>query len=744
MEHPLVAREGEIAPASASRLVDGRFIPLPAQTLHVGGCMMQQVPQLTVQDSVLSAKWESFLQDYARPLVQKAAEDYPDGGKSVLVTFNEIQLRDPELADYLLNRPRHCLQVGAQMLQNVDVTVDPRPRLHLRVTGLPPSQDVKVRSIRAEHLGRLLAVEGLVKKVTEVRPQVLEAAFDCKTCGNRIRLVQDDEFVSEPVICDGCEKPGPWTLREEECRFIDHQKVEIQEAPEGLRGGAQPERITIHLQDDLVHKVAPGDRIVLNGILTAQKKRQGSNVKVEFNKVLQGVSVLQQQQEFQEINLTAEDEVEIVELSRDPRIYDRLRASFAPTIYGLDTEKDALILALFGGVSKEYKDGSRNRGDIHVLLVGDPGVAKSQLLRYLSKLAPRAIFTSGKGASAAGLTAAAVKDEFGEGQWTLEAGALVLADMGIACIDELDKMDKNDQSAMHQAMEQQEVSIAKAGISATLRSRCAVIGAANPKMGRFDEFESIHSQINMPPALLSRFDLIFSLRDKPARDKDTQLAQHILRTHQGGEVREHRKANPNGAYTVDDETALQKRVDPALAADWLRKYVAYAKRNIFPVLTDEAIQRIQDYYVDLRASAQDGAIPLTARQLEAFIRVAEASARIRLSQEANVDDAERAIRIIETYLRSVGVDRETGKLDIDVIATGVSHSQHDRMRTIQDILRTLAKESEKGYAREEDIVAEANRKGIPPPETLKALETLRRNNSVYAKGGSGTYAPLNP
>lgn len=705
--------------------------------------MQQMSQQLTVQDSQLAAKWDSFLQDYCKALIQQAALDFPET-RSVTIPFNDLQLRDPDLADYLLHKPGHCLRIGAQMMHQVDVTVDPKPRLHLRVTGLPESQNVRVRNIRAEHLSRFLAVEGLVKKVTEVRPQVLEAAFDCKTCGNRLRVVQEEEIMTEPVLCDSCEKPGPWTLREEDSRFIDHQKVEIQEAPEGLRGGAQPERLTIHLQDDLVHKVAPGDRVILNGILEARKRRESGKVKVEFNKVLQGVSVQTQQAEFSEIKWELEEEEEFHKLANDPRVYDRLRASFAPTIFGLDTEKDCLILALFGGVAKEHKDGSRNRGDIHVLLVGDPGVAKSQLLRYLSKLAPRAIFTSGKGASAAGLTAAAVKDEFGEGQWTLEAGALVLADMGIACIDELDKMEKNDQSAMHQAMEQQEVSIAKAGVSATLKSRCAVIGAANPKMGRFDEYESIHSQINMPPALLSRFDLIFSLRDKPSRDKDAQLAAHVLKTHQGGEVREHRKANPGGAYSLEDENALVKRVEPELAADWLRKYVAFAKRNIFPVLTDEAIKRIQDYYVDLRASASEGSIPLTARQLEAFIRVAEASARIRLSQEATVEDAERAIRIIESYLRSVGVDRETGKLDIDVIATGVSHSQHDRMRTIQDILRRLAKESEKGYAREEDIVAEASRNGVQPAETLKALETLRRNNSVYAKGGAGTYAPLNP
>jgi replicative DNA helicase Mcm len=698
--------------------------------------------QLTVQDSQLAAKWDSFLQDYCRDLVQTVAQNYPEGGRSVIIPFNDIQLRDPDLADILLQRPGPTLRVGAQQLQNVDVTVEPRPRLHLRVTGLPDSQRTIPRRLRAEHLGRLLALEGLVKKVTEVRPQVLEAAFDCKTCGNRLRVVQEDEIITEPVLCDSCEKPGPWSLREEESRFIDHQKVEIQEAPEGLRGGAQPERLTIHLQDDLVHGVAPGDRVIINGILTAQKRRQGSQMKVEFNKVLQAVSFQLQQQAFQEIVLTPEDEDQVLTLSQDPRIYDRLRASFAPTIYGLDTEKDALILALFGGVSKEYRDGSRNRGDIHVLLVGDPGVAKSQLLRYMSKLAPRAIFTSGKGASAAGLTAAAVKDEFGEGQWTLEAGALVLADQGVACIDELDKMEKSDQSAMHQAMEQQEISIAKAGISATLKSRCAVIGAANPKLGRFDEYESIHSQINMPPALLSRFDLIFSLQDKPSRDKDNQLATHILRTHQAGEVREHRRANPAGAYTLEDEQNLMNRVEPDLDADLLRKYVAYAKRHVVPVLSDDAVQRIQNYYVDLRNSS-DGALPFTARQLEAFVRLAEASARIRLSQEATLDDAERAIRIVETYLRSVGVDRETGKFDIDKIATGISHSQHDRMRLLQDIIRQLAKESDKGYAREEEVVAEAGRQGIPTAEALKGLETLRRNNSVYAKGGSGTYAPLN-
>lgn len=699
---------------------------------------MQQ--QVTVQDSQLQAKWDSFLQDYCQQDITRAALAFPET-RSVEVSFNAIQLRDPDLADHLLLKPRHALRIGALAMHQVDVPVDPRPRLHLRVTGLPESQKMMPRDLRSEHLGRFLAVPGLVKKVTEVRPMVNEAAFECRFCGNIEHHIQEDELLAEPPACSGCDKTGPWRLIEEESRFVDFQKVEIQESPEGLRGGAQPERLTVHLKDDLVHEVAPGDRVILNGILTTLARRTGSQKRIEFNKLLVGVSIELEQQEFEEIELTEEDEEMILDLSRDPRVYERFRASFAPTIYGLETEKDALILTLFGGVAKHYKDGSRSRGDIHLLMVGDPGVAKSQLLRYLSKLAPRAIFTSGKSASAAGLTAAAVKDEFGEGQWTLEAGALVLADMGVACIDELDKMSTQDQSSMHQAMEQQEISVAKAGISATLKSRCAVVGAANPKLGRFDEYEPIHGQINMPPALLSRFDLIFSLRDKPSRDFDDQLASHILTTHKAGEVREHRMAHPNGAYSVADEDALMQPVVPDLAADVLRKYVAYAKRNIFPVISQDALDRIKEYYVDLRNTG-DGSMPFTARQLEAFVRLAEASARVRLSQEATLEDADRAIRIVEHYLRSVGVDRETGKFDIDVITTGVSHSQHDRIRKVQDIVRTLAAESEKGFAQEDDILEDAAKAGIKRDEATKVLKELMRNGSLFARGGAGTYAPL--
>jgi len=348
----------------------------------------------------------------------------------------------------------------------------------------------------------------------------------------------------------------------------------------------------------------------------------------------------------------------------------------------------------------------------------------------MAKLAPRSVYASGKATSAAGLTAAAVHDEFGEGQWTLEAGALVLADMGVACIDEIDKMEETDRSSMYQAMEQQEISVAKAGINATLKSRCAILAAANPKLGRFDEFIPIHEQINMPPALLSRFDLIFSILDKPNRKIDTELATHILGSHKAGEVHENITKSKDPLYSKAQESVLMEHVKPILDPEFVRKYVAYAKRNVFPVLTDEALELLKNYYVDFRSSSEDS-VPFTPRQLEAFVRLAEASARIRLSQEATVDDSKRAIAIIDQYLRRVGMDRETGKFDIDIIATGISHSQHERMRSIIDLIKRLCNESPDGSAARSDIISEAEISGIESSKVEGALDRLKRNGQIY-------------
>ena len=686
-----------------------------------------------LRDESLVASWENFFEDRYRSEIETIALSYPEK-RSLLINYWDIDKTDSKLTDVLINQPYKAIFNAEEALRNIDVAAENELRLHFRVYDLPETQRILIRKIRANHLGKYTAVEGLVKKVTEVRPKLQIAAFQCQKCFAIIRVEQEEDILKEPTHCyedqGGCGRVSSFKLLPSLSTFVDSQKIEIQENPEGLRGGAQPERITVYLEDDLVGEIAPGDRVVVNGILHSMQRRRGSYRLTSFDKVMDARSIERQELAFEEVEVTEEDEREILNVSKDPKIYEKMKQSIAPTIYGMDVEKEALVLQLFGGLSKKMPDGTYIRGDIHVLLVGDPGTAKSQILSYMSKLAPRSIYASGKASSAAGLTAAAVRDEFAEGQWTLEAGALVLADMGIACIDEIDKMDEADKSALHQAMEQQEISVAKAGINATLKSRCALLAAANPKLGRFDEFIPIHEQINMPPALLSRFDLIFSILDKPNRKIDTELATHILRTHKAGEVYENITKSRKSKHTKEEEEALMANIMPTFTPEFLRKYVAYAKRNVFPVMTDDAMELLKNYYVDFRGSSEDS-VPFTPRQLEAFVRLAEASARVRLSDEVTVDDAKRAISIIDQYLRRVGMDRETGRFDIDIIATGISHSQHERMRLIMDVIRRLSSQSKDGNADVGDIIREAEMQGVESSKAEEALDRLKRNGQIY-------------
>ena len=308
------------------------------------------------------------------------------------------------------------------------------------------------------------------------------------------------------------------------------------------------------------------------------------------------------------------------------------------------------------------------RGDIHILLVGDPGVAKSQMLKYITAVSPKARYVSGKGASGAGITAAVVKDEFLKG-WALEAGALVLANKGICCVDEIDKMDKDDRVAMHEAMEQQSITISKANIHSTLRAETTILAAANPKLGRFDPYRPIGSQIDMPPTLISRFDLIFAIRDLPDKKKDLKLATHILESFREPE-----------------------RLVPDIEPDLMRKYIAYAKIHCKPKLSKEALCVIKDFFVTLRGKRKGDMdegiqpVPLTARQLEAMVRIAAASARIRLSNDVTKEDAKRSVELMKFCLTQVGMDTETGEIDIDRIVTGITSTTRNRIHIILSLI----------------------------------------------------------
>ncbi|ACV46767.1 MULTISPECIES: ATP-binding protein [Halomicrobium] len=348
-------------------------------------------------------------------------------------------------------------------------------------------------------------------------------------------------------------------------------------------------------------------------------------------------------------------------------------------------EIEAIALQLFGGWAHEYPDGSRDRGDWHMLLLGDPGCGKSTFLRYVDQIAPRSTYASGKGATAAGMTAAAVADDFGDTEWGLEAGALVLADGGIACVDEIDKMQSDAVSSMHDALESQQVHVNKAGINATLNARTSLLAAGNPKNGRFERYRPKGEQIDMGPTLLSRFDLMFMMSDQPDREDDAEVVEYMLQSRQAA------GRHTRGEELSDEE---QQRVEPAIDRAVMRAYVAYAKQTCRPIIEDEEVaERLKQFFVEFRASAgeqdDDSPIPLTFRKVEAIQRLAESSARVRLSDIVEIEDVERAIMLVTKSMKQVGYNPEEGEFDADIIETGQSKSQRERRETILAIVEEL-------------------------------------------------------
>lgn len=668
-------------------------------------------------------KFINFFEDdeYHSELI-KIADNYPDE-KSIFITYNDLHLffEDLDFPRYIVKNPKKCLDEGEKAIKEVLGSAYEDVHIFLRIIGLSEARKKMIRDLRSEDLSSYLAIDGLVRKTTEVRPRISVAVFRCLTCGHEFGVDQKGGDIDEPVQCPGCDKSSNKTsflLLQDESEFKDFQNIEIQESPEELRGGEQPERLKGWVRHDLVGDVSPGDRITFNGVLDGKPKRSSSRSRSRVFDIYMDVKGIEvKEYEFEDLELSAEDRNEIEEAAENPRIFAEIVNSIAPSIHGLREEKIGLALQLFGGVRKEMPDGTITRGDIHILLVGDPGTAKSQLLRYVSDLSPRGMYASGKGSTGAGLTAAAVREEvMGESQWVLEAGTLVLADGGIACVDELDKMRAEDRSAMHEAMEQQSISVAKAGINATLNSRCAVLGAANPEYGRFEVHENISQQINLPPPLISRFDLIFALIDQPDREKDQQIASHILDLHEEGELIE------------KEGVDIEKEFSPKFDKEFLRKYIAHAKTHT-PVMTDRAVDKLEEFYLELRDKGSEDSIPVTARQLESLVRLSEASARAHLRDQVTQEDAERAIKVTNHFLQQVA-STESGELDIDMVSSSVSHSERTLISQIRDIIRNKS-EIHEGGVPEDEILEEAESRGFSREEVMKELDRMRTNGQVY-------------
>jgi replicative DNA helicase Mcm len=1036
-------------------------------------------------------QFEEFLKArYAKEL-EKLAEFYPET-KSLMVDFAVLDKFAPELADDLIASPDALIKAAEEAIASIGYTNSEGKAVtpNVRFYGLP--NKLLIRNINSTHINKLIMIEGVINKITDVRPKVEVAAFLCLRCGRVYKIPQEGELygrLNEPGACS-CER-REFKLDLDETTFTDMQKMQIQEPLEALVRGEQAKNLDIWLEDDLTNRLFPGDKLQVVGVLRLIPPKNKGSV---YSIYLHALHIEKIEREFEEIELTAEEETRIRELAKDTAIYEKIIASIAPSIYGHKEIKEALAIQLLGGSKgKILPDGVRIRPDMHILLIGDPGclvadervalgngaiarlgtlgerhlqdistqlltgqgykrdtatvfhsypnqpimeivtesgksikgtynhplltvrgrerewkrldeikpgdrlatvpwipctitapvktgwakkarhygpkpksrlpavldarlaglmgyvlgdgwvrehrvcflvapgekdlleplvetveesfgvkpsvrqlkprkgrsavltevdvndadvahclsflsekrvpelvmmsgnavaaeflawlfeadgcvfskgrgkraiqlksasaellrdaqilllrfgvhsrinernlairraesiakfakgvgfrsakkkaklkelvaackglhhqrgqarservvavrkaghadvfdvevprghrftangivshnTAKSQLLYYIYKLAPKGVFVGGKSATGAGLTATAEKDEFGEGGWTLKAGALVLASGGQACIDEFDKMGDEDRSSMHEAMEQQRISIAKAGIVTTFRAETAILAAANPKYGRFDPYELVADQFNIPPTLLSRFDLIFPIKDVMDEQKDRNMADHILNNQMLAGIR---SSGVKGVLSDEEITAIEAKVTPILSADLLRKYIAYARKNVNPVLTTEATQKIKEYYMDLRnLGKSQGNVAITPRQLEALVRIAEGSARGRLSPKVEMEDAERAIRLHRFVMQEIGMDPETGRLDIDTIATGQSKSRADKTRMLHSLIKQLNKDYD--VVTKDMILEKCGEVGINTEEFEKLMEILKRNGDVYS------------
>ena len=635
------------------------------------------------------------------------------GNAFLTLDFTELIKFNTEITEEILEKPEELLKAAEVAVKEFDLPKK-TDKFVIRFRGLPESQKVFISEIRSKHLNKLLWMEGIVRNKTEVRPQVTTARFECPSCGNILTLLQLDKKFKEPTRCS-CGRKGKF--KEISKELVDGQGLVLEESPDEL-DGAQPKRINVLLKDDLVSpisekKSSPGSRMRLVGWAAEVPiiLRTGGRA-TKYDLIIEANHIEPMEDDALERGLSEKEEEEMKKIAHSPNPIRLLAESIAPSIFGHDKVKEALVLQLAGGCHKLRPDGVRTRGDIHVLLIGDPGSGKSQLLKRISKVAPKARYTSGKGATAAGITAAVVKDDF-LGGWSLEAGTLVLANQGFAIIDEMDKMGKDDRSALHEGLEQQQISIAKANIQATLRCETTVLAAANPKLGRFDPYDLIANQIDLPPTLINRFDLIFPIKDLPNREKDEQAASFILKLHKDPE---------------EDKAKI--------SSDLLKKFFAYVRKRMFPKITDAAIEELKSYYVSMRNSnigEESGikSIPITARQLEALVRLSEAAAKVRFSKQVTKKDAQKAIELIDYCLNQIAKDAETGRIDIDRLSSKITATQRSTMSIIKEIIHALEEQLQNKVVPVEQIKEAAKEKNIVGEQVDDILEKLRRSGDIF-------------
>ena len=644
---------------------------------------------------------------------------------SLIADYIDLDVANPEIAKLITYRPDETLEAFNEAVVSIlreihfDYAEEIKEKIKVRIGNYTVQKGL--RDINAEVIDKLIGVSGMVVRSSEVKPLAKKIGYRCLNCDAINEAQLKGLSLRKPTKCINCSEKE-LEMDPENSIFTDFQLVRLQELPEDLPAGQLPHYVEVTVMDDLVDRCRPGDRVLLTGIvrieheqIAPQAKTNLFRLRMEGNNIeyLGGLAGTKDTRTLERMAISGEDEKQIFAIAGKPDAYDKLIASFAPHIYGHEIIKEAILLLIVGSVTKKLDDGSTRRGDINIFLVGDPGTAKSEMLKYAAKIAPRGLYTSGRGTTAAGLTAAVIRDK--SGIMMLEAGAVVLGDQGLVCIDEFDKIKPEDRSSLHEVMEQQTCSVAKGGIVATLNARTSILSAANPMYGKYDVFKNITENVNLPIPLLTRFDLIYVIRDTPETEKDSRIAGHILEIHR------------------DVEHAAQ----PAIEMDLFRKYLAYAKQ-IEPKLTIEVINALRDYYMKMRNVDSEGMITVTPRQLEGLIRLATARARLLLQDNVKIEDAERAIYLVQRMLETAGVDVNTGKVDLGVLH-GKPHSEISKLKLFMEVFNGISGQ-DKNDVEEKNFINELVKTGkFSEDEARTYIKKAMQNGQIYERR-SGFYA----
>lgn len=686
--------------------------------------------------SALSNELESFLRSFKDrdgnyKYFDKINNMVAASSTSINIDYIDFDSFSPSLAKEITHNPDEMLEAFNEAVISILMEIHPdytsEIKDHIRVRIGNYAVQKGLRDINADVINKLIGVSGMVVRSSEIKPLGKKIAYRCLNC-SQLNLSQLKGLsLKKPQRCFNCsEKELEMDI--ENSLFIDFQLVRLQELPEDLPAGQLPHYIEVTILGDLVDQCRPGDRIMLTGVVRIDQEssliagNSGSQIKTSLFKLrmegnnieyLGGRAGDKNTRSIERISISSEDERQILVLSKKPDIYYKIISSFAPHVYGHEIIKESILLLIVGSIAKKLDDGSTRRGDINVLLVGDPGTAKSEMLKFAAKIAPRGLYTSGRGSTAAGLTAAVVRDK--SGIMMLEAGAVVLGDQGLVCIDEFDKIKAEDRSALHEVMEQQTCSVAKGGIVATLNARTSILSAANPMYGKYDPYKNITENVNLPIPLLTRFDLVYVIRDLPEREKDSNVASHILEIHK------------------DIKVTSQN----AINIDLFSKYLAFAKQ-IEPELTLDAISVIREYYMKMRNVDSDSMITVTPRQLEGLVRLSTARAKLLLKDKVEKEDAERAIFLVQRMLETAGVDVNTGKVDLGVLH-GKPFSEISKLKLFMEIFSSISGE-EKNDVEENVFITELVKSGKFSESDAKSHIKKALNDGQIYERKAGFYS----